>query len=239
MELKTSVYGLKGNDFSADAACAEILTIFKNVSGKNFCVVGAGNIGSKVALKLIELGSNIFIINSSISSSKEIALAINSIKPKECSQSATAIHVSKIPKTLDGVLGFTRGVPAITPEIIRKVKKNGLILDGGTGTISKSAIDLSNQRKLKILKLDIRMGFMAQVNLILNTEKLISEISGIKKINNFHIIAGGFYGKHGDVVVDNIKNPQQIIGIANGRGGLLNNHESEKFRARIEKVKLL
>lgn len=232
---KSKVCALKGNDFTADAACAIILTIFKNVSNKRFCIVGSGNIGSKVALKLVELGSNVYILNSTTNSSINTASAINSLKPKECPQKAKPITKSNIPKNLDGVLGFTRGIPAITIEMINKVKKNGIVLDGGMGNISNDAISFALKRKLMILKLDIRMGFMSQATLMLNTEKLISEIFGMKKIEDFKIVSGGYYGEYGDVVVDNINNPQKILGISNGVGGLLDKSKSKQFDFKIKK----
>ncbi len=226
---KSTVYPIKGNDFSADAAYAIILEIFKNVNHKNFCVVGAGNIGSKVALKLIELGSNVFILNSNYSSSKKTASAINTLKPNECIQKAKPIDKLKIPEKLDGILGFTRGVPVITSDFVKKIKKGGILFDGGTGTITDEAIKYAKIKKLKVLKLDIRMGFESNIILMQNTRKLILEISGKKKMNGFDLVSGGHIGNHGDIVVDNFKKPTKIFGVANGCGGLLDKVESEKF----------
>ena len=41
-----------------------------------------------------------------------------------------------------------------------------------------------------------------------------------KKIKNIQIVAGGFYGKLGSIVVDRLDHPSEIIGIADGKGGL-------------------
>ena len=230
VKTKNYVYPIKGNDFSADATYAIIVTIFKNLSKKNFCIVGAGNIGSKVALKLIELGANVFVLNSNFKSSKNTAYAINTLKPKECSQIASPISLSKIPNNLDGVIGFTRGIPAITTKFIKKVKKDGIIFDGGTGTITHEAIKLAKEKKLKVLKLDIRIGFESNVILMTNAKKFVSEVLGIRKMNGFNIISGGYVGDYGDIVVDNFKKPKKIIGVADGKGGLVDGSIIKKFK---------
>ena len=86
---------------------------------------------------------------------------------------------------------------------------------------------------MRVLKLDIRMGFIANVELILNSEKLMSEIYGKRKIKNFCIVAGGFLGNKGDVVVDKIVKPEQILGIADGCGFLLDNSSFYQKRIKI------
>jgi hypothetical protein len=226
---KSEIYPIKGNDFSADASYATILEIFKDITNKKFCIIGAGNIGSKVALKLIESGSNVFIINSNYKSSIKTATAINTLKPKQCMQSVKPISISKIPEEIDGVIGFTRGIPVITSNVIKKIKKGGIVFDGGTGTITDEAIINAKKKKLKVLRLDMRSGFESNVTLMMNTRILVSGVIGIKKIKGFNIISGGYIGNLGDIVVDDFKNPKKILGISNGKGGLTDNPIKEKI----------
>jgi len=35
------------------------------------------------------------------------------------------------------------------------------------------------------------------------------------------VVAGGVYGKYGDVVLDNFSKPKRVLGIADGKGGIL------------------
>jgi len=78
------------------------------------------------------------------------------------------------------------------------------------------------------------MGFLSNALLMLNTVKLLAKIYGKKRVDNFHIVAGGYIGNKGDVVVDSITNPTKIVGIANGEGGLT---KSKYFRKNVERVK--
>jgi len=221
---RSKVYIIKGNDFSADAAFSLVCTVMKSIVAKKICVIGAGNIGSKVALKFIECGARVFILNATEKSTVQTANAINMIKPKGCKNRIVAITNGKIPKNLDCVIGFTRGIPVITKEIVSLVKNNGLILDGGSGTISYDGIEEAKKRKLNVLRLDIRMGFISFASLMLNTEKLMTNIAGMRKIHRVKIVAGGYIGTKGDVVVDNIKEPKEVLGVSDGKGSFLSDY---------------
>ncbi len=235
--VKTSnVFPIKGNDFSADATFAIVNYFLSGIAGKKICVIGAGNIGSKVALKLLESGAKIYIINSTKKSSHKVVNAINVLKPRECPDKAKAISKKSIPQNLDCIIGFARGSSVITESMICKVKKGGCVLDGGLGTISLSGINEAKKRKISLQKIDIRMGFLSNALLMINTEKLLGKIYGEKRVENFHIVAGGFIGKKGDVVVDSITNTKEVIGIANGEGGL---SKSNHFRKNVKLVKKL
>jgi len=230
---KSKIYPVKGNDFSADAAFSIVYTQLGTLSGKKICVIGAGNIGSKVGLKLVESGAKVFIINSTQHSTNRVTNAINSLKPVECTYKAIATTKKDLPYGLDCVIGFTRGIPVISKDLVLLIRKNGFILDGGSGTISLDGIKEAKKKQVKVLRLDIRMGFASYVNLMINSEKLISKITGIKKITDFNIIAGGIIGNLGDIVVDDISKPKKIFGVSDGKGGLLDDQISHKKNVKI------
>lgn len=218
---KSKIFPIKGNDFTADSAFSVIFTILKNTFRKKILIVGAGNIGSKVALKLIECGAQVFIINSTKLSTYKQASAINVMKPAECKLQVIPITKEKIPRNLDCIIGFTRGIPVITKDIVDNLKTGGLLLDGGTGTISKSGIDEAKRKKAMVLRLDIRIGFAYYASFILNTKEFVTKAVGKKKLDGFNIVSGGIIGEKGDIIVDNIKKPSRIIGISNGIGGVV------------------
>jgi len=225
---KSKIYAIKGNDFTADSAFSIVLAVLKSLAGKKICVIGAGNIGSKVALKLLESGAKVFIINSNKKSSIKVANAINTIKPVECDDEAIPINNHELPGDLDCVIGFTRGIPVISKEIVSKVKRGGLILDGGTGTIYPNAIQQARKRGLKVFKVDIRMGFNSNANFMLNVEKLVSNVSGTKKMKGFNMVAGCVIGDKGDVIVDDISKPTKVLGVADGKAKILANQSLYK-----------
>lgn len=224
----SNVFPIKGNDFSADATFAIVNYFLSGIAGKKICVIGAGNIGSKVALKLLESGAIIYIINSTKKSTQKVVNAINIIKPRECPDRAKAISKKSIPQNLDCIIGFARGSSVITKSTISNVRKGGCVLDGGLGNISLSGIKEAKKRKIFLQKIDIRMGFLSNALLMLNTEKLLAKTYGKKRVDNFHIVAGGYIGNKGDVVVDSITNPTKIIGIADGSGSIIDSKNFKK-----------
>lgn len=232
------LYTFKNNDLTADAAFSLLMVFFKILYKKRILIVGSGNIGSKLALKLIESGVDVFIINSSKKSSHKISESLNIIKSKNAKNDVIPITVDKIPSKLDCIIGFTRGTPVITLDMINKMRgKSGLILDGGTGTISREVIEESNLLNLNIMKLDTRMAFASHIELLIKSEELLKKIAGKKNFQKISIVAGGVIGKLGNIVVDNISNPTKIIGVADGNGRLLQN--TKDYEENISEIKKL
>lgn len=218
---KSKVLTFKGNDSTADAADALLAYLLPFPEKKKMAVIGVGNIGSKVALKLVERGYDVFVGRSKSSDAKQIANAINLIKPKYCLSIAKAKKLSEIAKNMDVLIGFSAGIPVISKKMILQMNKNGLILDGGLGTVNKNAISAAQKKNIKIIRLDIRAGFAATAELLFETKTLVEETMGSIKYCDINIIAGGLYGKIGDAVVDSITRPTQFIGFSDGMGELI------------------
>ena len=58
---------------------------------------------------------------------------------------------------------------------------------------------------------------------------------GRRKLNGETIVAGGLFGEKGDIVVDNIANPEVVFGIANGKGDFVRNLLANQSR-RIKRL---
>lgn len=241
---KSKIFPIKGNDFTADATFFLLISKLGILNQKKICILGSGNIGSKLAIKIVESGTDVYIINSTINSSIKSAQAINTIKPKECKNKAIPILKKQIPNNLDVVIGFTRGIPVITKNLVLKINKGGLLIDGGTGTVKENAIHYCEENKIDLIRIDIRNSFKSHSELTLVSNNFINLIQGKKTMGKFKIVSGGIIGNIGDIVVDNISNPNQIIGIADGKGGLLKNKKnfeknllfvSKKFKINLDK----
>lgn len=232
---KSQVLTFKSNDSTVDSTDAILTQLIENYFDKKIAIIGVGNIGSKLALKLAERGIKVFIAQAKFNDAKKIANALNLIKPKNCKGQIIAKSSSNIAKNCDVLIGYAPGMPVITRKMILQMKKNGLILDGGLGTIQKDAIVTANKRGMKIMRIDIRAGFASVATLAFETKNLLENISGRRKIRGVDVIAGGVYGKYGDIVVDNISQPKEIIGLADGEGGITRN--SLDFESNITTVK--
>ena len=234
---KSTVLTFKGNDSTADAADALLAYLISPLEKKKIAVIGVGNIGSKVILKLVERGYNIFIARSKLDNAKKTANAINVIKPKYCLSTAKAKKLSNIAENMDVLIGFSRGIPIISEKMILQMNKNGLILDGGLGTIKPNLVSMAQEKNIKIIRLDIRAAFAATTELLFETKRLVEETMGSINYSNVDIIAGGVYGKLGDAVVDSITKPTQFIGFADGMGELIRYSYSEELKKNEKIVK--
>ena len=90
---------------------------------------------------------------------------------------------------------------------------------------------------MPVYRLDIRAGLSSEVALRIETQKLISNVLGKNLINEIPVIAGGVIGELGMVVLDSLNHPKKVLGIANGRGGLLSKIDELPYFNSIEKVR--
>ena len=236
---KTKIFTFKNNDLTTNSADSLITNILKNNCNKKISIVGIGNIGAKLALKLIEREFNVYIASRNLKKTRKIASALNLIKPKF---SKTKIHsrsIKNIGKNVDVLVGFTSGIPIINERIVELMNKNSIIIDGGIGTINEDGIKKAKIKNIRIFRLDIRPGFIAEISNIFETEYFLNHIMGVKNLDGIKIVAGGYYGNFGDVIVDNITKPEKIIGIADGLGGVIQENITKQMIRNLKKTKKL
>ncbi|UTE77496.1 2-dehydropantoate 2-reductase [Rossellomorea sp. KS-H15a] len=221
---KSNINTFRPNDMTVDAADALIIKKFSSLDGKNILIMGAGNIGSKLALKLVERGADIFIYRRDFLKCSVIADGLNNIKSSGVNSTITPIKTirnidfSKI----DILIGSTSGYPVIKKKHLMYIKDNAYILDVGIGNLDCEAIEFGLSRGIELIRLDMRAGFTSQIALNRETDLLVEKVMGEKVSNGGkRFVAGGKIGKKNDVIVDNITNPSEEIGIADGRGGLI------------------
>ncbi len=232
---KCKILNYKTNDYTADSAYILLEQLVDLSKKKKIVIMGSGNIGSKLALKIVERGLNVFISKRKISESIKISNAINAFKPKACVGKAYPEKYNIIAKNCELLICFS-STSIINKKIIEQMKSNSIIIDGGIGTVQKNAIKIAYEKKIKIIRLDIRAGLSGIITTIFETRKLLLETSGFKKIDGIEIVAGGFYGKLGSVIVDSIASPTEVIGIADGVGGILRNQHSIVYKNKIQKI---
>lgn len=219
---KSKFYEFKPNDLTVDAAWAFISNKLKVLSGKKIAIIGCGNIGSKLALKLVESGAIVNINRRNDYKGYTIANALNLIKPE--STISTVSYSDNILKScffVDVILGCSDGQPVIEWEHICASKKDSLIIDVGKGSISKDAIKRAINFGKTIYRTDVSAALDAHLIMLIRNDEMSKNSSERIKINGLTFVSGGMYGQRGDIVIDNIKNPKVVLGIANGEGDLI------------------
>lgn len=210
----------KGNDITALACDLLINELAPILAGRKVSIVGAGNLGSKLALTFAERGAYVHISRRD-DKGELIAQALNAIMPRHSQGRVyNESDLSLCVKEAQVLVGFTQGFPVIGEAEVLSLANQAVIVDGGIGTVKEDGIAAARQRGLTVIRLDVRLAFSYVIDAILNTEHFIKHVAGTTCIAGRSYVAGGVIGKQGDIVVADIRNLSEIVGIADGKGGL-------------------
>ena len=225
----------KGNDLtvnSIDCVLSQLVTSpMQSMGGKKIAIIGAGNLGAKLALKLVERGAHVVITRRDKKKLDTIVQALNYIKPRNT--------VAVIEGTTDNELaaqdahllvGMAVGPPVITETMVSSLSKNAIIMDGGKGCLHPLAIQRAQQRQLKIFRVDIRAGFEGEVAMLLETHRSIKHTVGRRQCNEISIVSGGLFAWENEIVVDSILHPTAIFGVADGQGDFVRQLSQEQTK---------
>ena len=235
---KSQFHECKPNDMTVEAVWHFLSNNFRILSGKKFTIIGGGNIGFKLALKLVESGSNVELVRRDMGKGTLMTDVIDIAKPK----STIAIaHYNPDPLQAslfsDAIIGCTNGAPVISWEMIQSMQPDGIVIDVGKGSVFKDAVRQSIKHNIPIFRSDISSAIDGVISTIQRNKQIIEKEIGRREIKkNIFIVSGGQLGEDGDLVVDNYVQPRQIFGIADGMGDLKQNL-SKKDKENIKKVK--
>jgi len=224
---KAKIFLYKGNDLTVDSVDNFLSHYFKDdlkgLGGKIISILGSGNIGSKLALKLVERGAQVIITRRNIKKLKIITSALNIIKPKFTKQNISfSISNYKASKYSEIILGCSNSKsPIVTKSLLKNCKNLKLIIDVGKGSVSKEAVSYAYKNFIKIYRLDVSNSLLSMIENQINFERFFMKKNGRKIYKNHFFVSGGQLGKKGDIIVDNINNPKHIYGIADGKGDFL------------------
>ncbi|TDL32509.1 hypothetical protein E2R51_07410 [Jeotgalibacillus sp. S-D1] len=220
---KATIIAYKPNDTTLEAADLFLRHHFHDdLVNKNIMIYGAGNLGSKLALRLAERGSNIYLSSRNNDKTKEIVKTLNYLLPKYSKNSIKLVTGDEdLFLKIDSLISFTSSSNVIPPSFASYIKKGGLALDGGINNFSPEFILKANESTITCYRLDVRAAFPHTVLYLIDyIRDFYTNIQGEEKRNQTRLVAGGIIGNDGDIVVDRIKTPAQIVGVANGVGGL-------------------
>ena len=218
---KSKLYFYKGNDVTVDSIDSFIFQFYKSsnqlLGGKNILVVGIGNVGFKIALKLVERGVNVFLKSRDYSKAKLLADTINLIKPLE-TISSVKVYSTKL--DYNAVILSHLKQLADNDDVINNLNSQALMIDVGKGCLTSHQINKLNDKNIVSYRLDIGETFINQIKLTLSGIKKFNIPKSKKLLEGYSLIEPGIIGKENDIVVDSIKNTKIIYGICNGKGGL-------------------
>ena len=240
---KSVLISYKANDLTVDAADAFISEYFSNqvnsVGGKKIAIIGAGNIGSNLAIKLVERGAEVRLFRRSPDKLKLTVDYINETKPSYTfSKAYVSNSISEACNGVDVVIGATNGLAAIDSEVVNYISKNTLLIDIGKGSISQEAINKLEVSGIDMYRLSVESALEGLITSLISTHNTFVKKTGRKCYHGINIVSGGLIAKKGEIVVDNFSNPKYVYGIGNGYGDF-NRIPDQKSSDLIKKLEIL
>lgn len=221
---KSNLIPIKPNDATLEATYLLIKHKLNNdLSKKKVLIYGAGNLGSKLALRLAESNSKVYLKSRNHEKVTNISKAFNSILPTYAEGRVIPLRgMIDLEETVDLLVSFISADQIVSGDYVEYIKKEGIALDGGINNFTANFLSQAHKEKIQVIRVDVRLGTPhLLLSLLPETERFFTEVQGERVINGIRVVSGGIIGKKGDIVVDQIKSPSKVIGIANGYGGLL------------------
>ena len=234
---KSKIYEFKPNDITVNAAWSFLSQQLNYLNGSKICILGAGNIGSKLALKLAECGAEVKISRRSFQKGDHIVKGLNLIKPKN---TTPKIQFYSDPleaaSGANALIGASNGFPVINEDIVKQLDQGCLIVDLGKNNLTEEAIMMATESSKNIYRTDVTPAIESFVQELLKTANVLEQSCGKRELDFCRIVSGGYFGKKGDIIVDAIDNPKFVFGIAQGNG-LLKQILSTSDKVKINKLK--
>ncbi len=223
----------KANDITVNAAENFLQHQFikdkRNLGGKKILIIGAGNIGFKLSLRLVERGSNVEIFRRDKKKLHQICKLINFIKPAGTISNVKPFKFSKKKlNQFDIIICCAKGIDIIKLKDYNELKKNVILLDVGKGMFDKNTLKNLTKNNFKIYRLDVSSSLDMEVE---NSEifKLIKNKKyNIRKISKYTLVSNGLLGQKNDLIVDDVFNPKILFGVCDGEGDFKNTSRREK-----------
>ena len=116
------------------------------------------------------------------------------------------------------VLGTAQKRATIDEALIDRLPDGAAVYDIGIGNLTAAAADRARARGVRLYRLDNRAGVSSAIVRLLETDFMVGKLMGHLQVKGVDIIAGGLLAPPGAVIVDDIRNPAVIFGVADGSG---------------------
>jgi len=172
-----------------DSALDIVLRLEHGLGGKTVVLCGAGPLADSLALTLPRIGASVIVPDAGGS-----------------------------PIDAGIVLGASQKRESIDASLIRRLPGNASVYDLGIGNLTLEAADLARSRRLALYRLDNRAGISSAMVRLLETNNMVTTLMGRARLRDVDVVAGGLLAPAGAVIVDDIRRPTLIFGIADGTG---------------------
>ncbi|SCA56293.1 hypothetical protein MTBPR1_20141 [Candidatus Terasakiella magnetica] len=231
------VLSYKPNDITVDALDMWVSLSLPEIEDQKVSIIGAGNIGAKIALKLAERGAHVALFGRDFPKTEKIAESLGLILRGNGSIKSALTQEEAAQNSLL-LLGCTPGIAYISPESVENLHPKATLIDVGNGTLTTEAIKKANDKNLTLLCLSPNAGYAGFIEHWEQAQLMLNKLGRKTLENGVSLISPGLIGQKGDVLVDDLHSPSRIIGVCDGKGDILNEREARPYREKVKEYDL-
>jgi len=212
----------KGNDLTVKSADTLIRVLTPNLTGAKIAIAGVGNIGMKLALSLLERGNSIYLYSQDNAHSSEVATLLNKLKLRTIiSQVYSVENLIDAVDQAEVLIATSNRKKFIGLEHVNAMVGSGsksfpILVDVGKGCFKT---EVNNDSNL-IMRVDIGDELSSEIDSLITQQEFLKSHSKVKTIDGTRYIVRGIVGNTGDIVLDNLVTPSEVLGKCDGEGNL-------------------
>jgi len=217
---KSTLLTYKGNDIAVDAIDGLVSNIKLDVGGCRVAIIGMGNLGSKVALRMVERGAYVYAYRRNQKKLLTIVNGINNIKSEHTKARAIAVKsIEKACSSADIIIGTSNEKGVITEKHLVNSKNSVMLIDAGKGCFTDEVV---NNLNLSLYRVDVTIVQKYLFSALVSLSKYYGRKLGRKYVADLGVtlVSLGLLARRGEFIVDNIESPKAIIGLSAGKGVL-------------------
>lgn len=231
---------VKPNDMTVEALDMWLTLMRPTLEGASALIVGSGNLGGKLALKLAERGARVELVGRHTEKVRRIASGLMAISRGRGRIEPSAYTPDQWCPSgpVDVVLGCTPGVAGVSVAMVEHADAGALLIDVGNGTLSAEALECAARRQLAIYCLSPEAGFAAWVAAHGFAVQQLRRMTRRELPDGAAVVGPGVLGRYGDIIVDDPNGWSRVIGVCNGAGDTLPPEAADPFLAKLETHRL-
>jgi len=203
---------------------------------KKAIVIGAGNIGAKLAIHLVENGIQTYLFRRDVKRCEKIVEGINATISEFSTGKAHLItDIDKEEGPFNLVVLCTPGIPVFGDEYFEKWHQPKYLVDIGKGCFETEFLE--KKIRSPLFRLDVSHQIEKMVDHYNFTYNHFSKSWIERALGEITVVPSGLLARKDEIIVDRVENATQVYGISNGCGDLVRNLSDEqklKIQAVIE-----
>ena len=216
----TSLYSYKDSDVWVRAVVQQIDAIGPSAEQDRIVVCGTGSSALKCALAIAERGFHVTLTGES---SETLARGTDTIRAMALGSVILAAEpdTAMAARSARLFVVFTDRLGIVDQRVVQALAPDAVVFVARVGSMRPDAIEEGINRGVRFVRPDMRAALAAELHALIGARRLVTEMMGRSEIAGVPVVAGGCVGRRGDVVVDSIARPLQVVGIADGCGTVI------------------